>query len=302
MEKSTHPDAVAAAYARMLKESPAEGKFITIGAGTKIHVIEAGTGHPLFFLHGGGAAANSLLPLIRHLDGIRTIVPDRPGYGLSDPVDTRPKGYRATAVDVMDQILDALGVDQITLAGSSGGGVWAIWYALTHPERVQRLIIMGSAPLLPKTNAQIVLRVMVTPILGDLMSLIPANESMVVQMMGMMGEKHTIVKYPALIQAMAASSHDPVASRTTRAEYAAFLNFRGFKPDMKIRAQDLARLAMPSLVIWGEHDPVGGVDAARAVSDAIPNSKLELLPTGHVPWLGYPEQAARLVLDFIHTS
>lgn len=302
MANSTHPEAVASVYARMLSESPVEGKFITIGGGTQIHVIEAGTGQPLVFLHGGGAAANSVMPLLAHLDGIRTIVPDRPGYGLSDPVDTHARGYRETAVEVTGQILDAMGVEQITLAGSSGGGAWAVWYALAHPERVQRLIIMGSAPLLPKTNAQIVLRVMVTPGIGDLMSLMPANEGMVVQMMGMMGEKDSIVKYPMLIEAMAAASHDPVASRTTRAEYAAFLDFRGFKPDMKIREEDLARLTMPALVIWGEHDPVGGVDAARAVSAAIPDSRLELLPTGHVPWLGYPEKAAQLVLDFIRSS
>ena len=56
---------------------------------------------------------------------------------------------------------------------------------------------------------------------------------------------------------------------------------------------------MPVLMIWGEHDPIGGVDVARAVSKAIPNCVLELLPTGHVPWLGYPEKAAKLMSDFV---
>lgn len=299
METLRHPVEVVSIYERILKESSVQGKFIDVGAGHKIHVIEAGTGPPLVYLHGGGAAAHTFLPVLEYLEGVRTIVPDRPGYGLSDPVNLRHKSYRDMAVEVTGQILDALGVDQISLAGSSGGGVWAIWYALAHPERVHRLVLLGSAPLLPGTHAQLALRLMATPIIGDIMARIPANEKTVVQMMGMMGEKDTIVKYPKMIEALAASNNDPLASKASRTEFSAFLNLLGFRPNMKIRTDDLAKLKMPTLVIWGEHDPVGGVDVARAVSKAIPNSVLELLPAGHVPYLGYPEKTAKLILDFM---
>lgn len=43
--------------------------------------------------------------------------------GLSDPVDIGHKGYRDWAVEVMNRIIDELGVDRISLAGASGGGV-----------------------------------------------------------------------------------------------------------------------------------------------------------------------------------
>jgi pimeloyl-ACP methyl ester carboxylesterase len=55
---------------------------------------------------------------------------------------------------------------------------------------------------------------------------------------------------------------------------------------------------MPTLMIWGRRDPLGGEDVARAVNEAIPNCVLEVMPTGHGPWLGYPDKTAKLVQDF----
>ena len=261
-----------------------------------------GEGPPLVYFHGGGAAAHTILPVVDHLEGLHLIVPDRPGYGLSDPVDIGPEGYRHMTLTVSDQILDGLGIDQFALAGSSGGGVWAIWYALAHPERVQKLILLGSAPLLPGTHAPLPLRLLATPGIGDIMARIPANENSVVQMMGLVGEADTIVKYPMMIKALAASNNDPLASSATRTEYAAFLNLFGFRPEMKIGFDELAGLEMPTLVIWGDHDPVGEVEVAQAVCAAIPNCVLELLPAGHVPYFGHPEKTAKLISDFVLSS
>ncbi len=299
MKKLTHSVEVARTYEQALKESSAEGGYIEIDGGHKIHVIEAGAGPPLVILHGTGAAAYTYLPLLEHLEGVRAIVPDLPGSGLSDPVDRGHKGYRDWAVEVMDQILDALGVDQISLAGASGGGVWAIWYALAYPERVQRLILLTGVPSLPGTRAPLPQRMMTTPIIGDIITRIPTNEKMVVDFMGMVGEKETIINYPKMIEALAASFNDPVASKASRTELSALLNLLGWRTNMKIRTDDLAELAMPTLLIWGERDPLGGEDVARGVSEAIPNSMLELLPAGHVPWLGHPVKVAQLISDFV---
>lgn len=84
-------------------------------------MIEAGSGPPFVFLHGTGAAAHTFLPVLEHLEGVHAIVPDLPGAGLSDPVESGHKSYRDMTVEVTGQILDALGVDQILLADSSGG-------------------------------------------------------------------------------------------------------------------------------------------------------------------------------------
>lgn len=134
MDKSTHPVEVVRTYKQVLKKSAVEGRYIEIDGGHKIHVVEAGTGPPVVMLHSTGTAAYTYLPLLERLEDVRAIAPDRPGSGLSDPFDIGHKGYRDWTVEVMDQILDALGVDQISLAGASGGGVWAIWYALAFPR------------------------------------------------------------------------------------------------------------------------------------------------------------------------
>lgn len=299
MRKSTHPTEIFKIYERILKGSPAKGRFIELGAGHKIHILQSGTGSSLVYLHGGGAAAHTAVPMLEHLDGVRMIVPDRPGYGLSDPINAGRKSYRDMAVEVTDKILSAMRLEKISLAGSSGGGVWALWYALTYPERVDRLILLGSAPLLPGTYAPVPLRIMAAPVIGNMISRIPTNERMIVKMMRMVGEEETIVNHPMMIEALAAGSNDPVASKAARMEYAAFLNPLGFRSKMKIKTDDLAKLKMPTLVIWGKHDPLGGLDVARSVSEAIPNCVLELLPAGHVPFLGYPDKAAKLMLDFV---
>ena len=56
---------------------------------------------------------------------------------------------------------------------------------------------------------------------------------------------------------------------------------------------------MPTLLIWGERDPVGSIPVARAVTELIPDARLEVLPTGHGPWLGQPTRTAAMVADFV---
>jgi pimeloyl-ACP methyl ester carboxylesterase len=299
MNKQTHTTEVVNIHAQILAESPAEGRTIALSGGQKIHVIEAGEGPPLVFLHGTAGPAHLFVPLLEHLAGVRTMMPDRPGNGLSDPVDRGDKGFREWAVQMTDQILTALGVDEITLAGVSAGGTWAIWYALAHPDRIHRLILLGAVPLLPGTRPPLPVRLLAAPVIGNIMARLPASEQTMTSIMGVFGEKETIVRYPKQLQALAAGNNDPVASRTDRAELAALMTLGGFRKDMRIKGEELARLNMPTLIIWGKDDPLGGEEVARNTSEAIPNSQLELLPAGHIPSLGYPEKTASLIQDFV---
>ena len=57
--------------------------------------------------------------------------------------------FREYAVGFVGDVLDAMGLDAAHLVGASGGGVWATWYALAHPERVRGLVMLGSVPTLP---------------------------------------------------------------------------------------------------------------------------------------------------------
>jgi len=66
----------------------------------------------------------------------------------------------------------------------------------------------------------------------------------------------------------------------------------------RIRPDDLRQLSVPTLMIWGDSDPVVPIEAARAAAQLIPDARLEVLPAGHVPWLGHPEQVAELLTAF----
>ena len=102
-----------------------------------------------------------------------------------------------------------------------------------------------------------------------------------------------------------AEGRDPVAASVARAEARvivspiAMLSPSGFRRRSRLRPDDLRHLAMPTLVVWGEHEPLGGVPVARALTELIPQGRLQVLPTGHAPWLGQPAQTAAAVVDFM---
>jgi pimeloyl-ACP methyl ester carboxylesterase len=135
-----------------------------------VHVIEAGQGPPVVFLHGSGGSSLSILPLLERLEGVRGIAVDRPGFGLSDPVQVPRERFRDAAIEFVDEVLDALGLERSALAGGSMGGTWALWYALARPQRVGRLVLLTAAPLLPGTRAPAPLRVMAAPVVGELLA------------------------------------------------------------------------------------------------------------------------------------
>ena len=56
---------------------------------------------------------------------------------------------------------------------------------------------------------------------------------------------------------------------------------------------------MPTLMVWGEHDPLGNSSVAQAASDLIPHGQLVVLPSGHAPWLGRTAETAAAILDFV---
>jgi pimeloyl-ACP methyl ester carboxylesterase len=271
--------------------------------GRRVHVIEAGDGAPVVFLHGSGTSSVSALSLLEHLEDVRLIALDRPGYGLSDPVDVPRERFRDAAVEFVDETVDALGLQSFALAGGSMGGTWALWYALAHPERVRRLALLGSAPLLPGTRAPAPLRVMAAPVVGDLLPrLVKPSAKMVVRMMSSVGEGETIVRHPDLIDAMVAAGRDPIASATDRAELRAILTPLGFRRSVRVHPSELQHLTVPTLLVWGDHDPVGPVDVAQAVASLIPEGHLEVVAAGHAVWLGDPKRISGLLCAFVRSG
>ena len=300
-----HSAEVQEVYERVLAGTSVRDRFVDHGGGGRVHLLEKGSGPPVVILHGTGDPAGFLLPLLDALHGVRVIAPDRPGIGLSDDAQLPIHGFRKAAVSWLDGLLDALDLETMALVGHSGGGVWALWYALARPERVTRLMLMG-VPTLPGTRAPLPIRLMTTPALGTVLRrLVPPSPASFVRLARAVGEGETIGAHPDLIDLVVAAARDPAAERATRAEFRALvspfalLSRDGFRRHDRVRPADLGRLVMPASVVWGERDPLGSIAVARAVTGLIPDARLDVLPTGHGPWLGEPERTARVLMSFV---
>ncbi len=128
-------------------DNPEIAQMIT-AAGFKTNLHDYGDGFPLMMIHGSGpgvtAWANWRLVMPELAKSRRIVAPDMLGFGYS----ARPEGItynRELWVKHAVGVLDALGLDQVDLLGNSFGGGIALALALAYPERVRRLILMGSA-------------------------------------------------------------------------------------------------------------------------------------------------------------
>lgn len=277
-------------------------RFVEFDTGLRLQLLEVGDGDPLVMLHGTGAFALTMLPLAEHLPRRRVLIVDRPGHGLSDPVGGLRERPRTTAVDVVVGLLDALGLDRVDLAGSSGGGLWALWTGLDQPQRVRRIVLAGGTPALPGTRVPLPLKLMVAPAIGDLLDRVMPQPSpkTVRQFMAMMGEGNTIGRHPAIIDGLVATGNDPIATQASRQEMAGIVRgLLGWRPSARFTETELRRIDQPTLLIWGDHDPIGTPDVARAVAKVIPHGEAVEVPAGHVPYFGHPERTAELISHFL---
>ncbi|WP_022974991.1 alpha/beta fold hydrolase [Nevskia ramosa] len=121
--------------------------------GLRLHYNEAGpsTGPAVILLHGGGPGAGGWSNFHRNIDafvaaGFRTLLLDCPGFNKSGPiVSADPRGLiNARAVN---GLMDVLGIERAHLIGNSMGGLSALTFALEYPQRLDRMILMGSAGL-----------------------------------------------------------------------------------------------------------------------------------------------------------
>jgi len=115
--------------------------------GILTNYLDAGEGDPVVLVHGSGpgvsAYANWRLTLPALTEGVRVIAPDMVGFGFTErPLEARYD--LQTWVDQLIGLLDALGIERAGLVGNSFGGAIALAAATRHPDRVDRLVLMGS--------------------------------------------------------------------------------------------------------------------------------------------------------------
>jgi len=118
-----------------------------VAAGITTNYLDQGSGHPLVMLHGSGpgvtAWANWRLVIPAFSEKYRVVAPDLAGFGYTE----RKAGVNYNLdfwVDHLAQFLDAVGIEKCNLIGNSFGGALSLALAVKHPQRVERIVLMGS--------------------------------------------------------------------------------------------------------------------------------------------------------------
>ena len=125
---------------------PEIGTVVDAG-GIKTNYLEAGEGPPVVLIHGSGPGvtsyANWRLVIPELAKNFRVVAPDMVGFGFSECPEGVKYGLDTWANQTV-ALMDALGLERAHLVGNSFGGAIALRIAATLPDRVDKLVLMGS--------------------------------------------------------------------------------------------------------------------------------------------------------------
>ena len=235
------------------------GSHVDAG-GLRTYYEVTGEGEPLLLLHGGFCTVETfdgLTPLLAQ--EFRVYVPERRGHGRTPDVEG-PITFEDMAKDTI-AFMEALDIDSAHVVGWSDGAVVALHVALERPELVSKLVLIGTAANhdgVPPEALEMLKHAtpgtLLPPVLRELYARVSPD-----------GPEHFDVVFERLVS-------------TWRTE-----------PSFDL--SELGRLAMPTLVMLGEHDIVT-LEHATAMVRAIPDAQLAVVPgADHA----FPMQAPELV-------
>jgi pimeloyl-ACP methyl ester carboxylesterase len=274
-------------------------RFIHLASpAVRLRVLEVGSGPPVLFIHGTAGAGPVWAPLVRELSGVRCLLLDRPGWGLSAPVDYTSYQYKTLVVDLLQGVLDALGVDRAHVVGGSIGTVWALRLAAARPSRVDRVILIGAGPVAPELRVPVFIRLLTSP-LGAIIVRLPDRPGQL-RRLGH-GASLDAGRLDAFIQWRMALMRATDSMRHERAMARVVVSWlRGYRPGLTFTDAELAGIGPPTLWVYGTADPLGTVEVWRRVVDLLPRGELQLVEGGgHAPWLDDPSQVGGQVSRFL---
>ncbi|HLM10338.1 MAG TPA: alpha/beta hydrolase [Thermoleophilaceae bacterium] len=278
-----------------------ESQWVTDRRGRRVYLIRGGHGlRPTVLIHGGLSEAGIWCPLAGRLAG-DLVIPDRPGCGLSYRIDYRRVGdYRGAAVDWLLDVVDALGVDEIDLVGSSMGGFFSIAFALAHPGRVRRLGLVGAPAGLDR-RAPLFVRLWGSPITGPLitrMGITDPEELRSRVFARLLVARPEAVPLDYLETALAARML-PGAGRAAQTMLRSFLTLRGVRREILVR-ESMVGLPVPTLFVWGDSDKFASPSSGRELAARMPDARVEAIAgAGHLPWFDRLEAVATALGDFL---
>jgi pimeloyl-ACP methyl ester carboxylesterase len=245
------------------------------GAGTvDVAVSDYGEGRPFLLLHGGGGpdTVTGFGELLAKSHGVRVIVPIHPGFAGTTRPDHLTSIRDLAALYVA--LLGDLELEHVTVIGNSIGGWIAAEMALLSSLRVGRLILVDAVGI----------EVPGYPI-ADFFSL-TLDQVFTLSFHDPEPFRVNPASLPPAAQAMAAGN---------RAALAVYAGAAMSDPTLAGR---LARLELPTLVLWGDSDQIVDPGYGRAYAAAIPHARFQLLTaTGHLPQLETPDQLKSAIWD-----
>ena len=237
--------------------------------GVQIYFEVHGGGEPLVLLHGfSGTSQDWIASSAAWGPHFRLVVPDLRGHGRSSPL-IAPFRHQDAAADMI-ALLDHLGISACKGVGVSGGGNVLLHLATKQPERVKAVVLVSATPYFPE-QARAIMR--------------HYPESVTEQQWEMFRQRHA--GGDAQIQALLDS---------TKA-------FAESYDDMNFTPAQLASIQARTLIVQGDRDPLYPVELSIEMRDAIPKSRLWIIPNaGHGPvigerWPEFQKTAAAFLLE-----
>lgn len=240
-------------------QNPAAGNYADIN-GIKLYYETYGTGAPLVLIHGNGDSISGLKGQIEHFaKSYKVIVADSRGHGKSG-LGTDQLTY-GQMLDDWNGLLNHLGIKDAAIFGWSDGGILGLKLAISHPDKVSKLAIMG-ANLRPDDTA---VEAWVKPLL----------DGAVKQVEGMVAQKDTSQNWALQKQ---------------------LLNLLMTQPHIKTTS--LQQIKIPVLVIAGDRDVIR-VEHTIEIFQSLENAHLAILPGNtHFAPAVHPAQFNRLLGNF----
>lgn len=274
--------------------------------GRRVRVARAGRGPAIVLLHGIVSSLETWAGVFPALSRHHLVLaPDLRGHGRSTggPGDYSLGAHASGVRDLMD----AMDVERATIIGHSLGGGVAMQFSYQHPERTERLVLVGSGGLGPEVGPLLRLASLpgtewVLPLFcsGPLVRTASRAGTGLSRLgLGRLGLRAG----PRLSEGWRSYSWlaDPAGRRAFLSTLRSVVGPRG----QTVSAQDKLYLAhdVPTMLVWGERDAMIPVAHAWATHLSIANSRLEVFDgAGHFPHQAQPERFVTLVQDFIAST
>ncbi|MGW3681799.1 alpha/beta fold hydrolase [Streptomyces prasinus] len=263
--------------------------------GVRLAHRDRGRGEPVIFIHGTPSHSYEWRDVVPHIEaaGFRTVTYDLLGYGRSErPVDRDTSV--AAQTDLLGHLLDALGIDRAAIVAHDIGGAIGQRFAVAHPERVRRLMLIDSVSY--DSWPSPTWRRIIDEELDDLPGMSQdAFDALLTRQLGMTVADASHMTGDVLQAYLA--PHRSVPGRVS------FLEHQVRHYDSKYTEEigdALRRLTMPVRILWGEEDRWQPLHYAERLRDDIPGAELVVVPgAGHFLMEDAPGRVVREIRDFL---